>query len=159
MIKASESTRRTLAHEAVKLLIHTNIVHKRIAFRRAMVAGMHPSQHRMLIHLSKGGGSFAQKDIANMFDISPAAVATAMKKMEASGYITRNKHARDDARYNNVFVTEKGLREVEETSKYFEIIDSAMFEGFTEEEIAQLTSLLARANSNLQKVENQNKEG
>ena len=148
-----------MTQEAVKLLIHTNIVHKRLAFRRASDAGMHPSQHRMLIHLSRGNGSFSQKDIAEMFDISPAAVATSMKKMEAAGYIARNKHARDDARYNNVFVTEKGTREVEAADDYFATIDKAMFENFTEEEIAQFISLLQKANTNLQKVENQSKEG
>ena len=149
----------TMTQEAVKLLIHTNIVHKRLAFRRAADAGMHPSQHRMLIHLSRGNGSFSQKDIAEMFDISPAAVATSMKKMEAAGYISRNKHARDDARYNNVFVTEKGTREVEAADKYFATIDKSMFENFTEAEIEQFISLLQKANSNLQKIENQQKEG
>ena len=152
------STKDMMSQEAVKLLIHTNIVHKRLAFRRAADAGMHPSQHRMLIHLSRGNGSFSQKDIAAMFDISPAAVATSMKKMEAAGYISRNKHARDDARYNNVFVTEKGVREVEAADEYFAYLDKAMFENFTEEEIEQLVSLLSKANSNLQKIENQSKE-
>ena len=149
----------TMTQEAVKLLIHTNIVHKRLAFRRAADAGMHPSQPRMLIHLSRGNGSFSQKDIAEMFDISPAAVATSMKKMEAAGYISRNKHARNDARYNNVFVTEKGAREVEAADNYFATIDKSMFENFTEEEIEQFISLLQKANSNLQKIENQQKEG
>ena len=147
-----------MTQEAMKLLIHTNIVHKRLAFRRASDAGMHPSQHRMLIHLSRGNGAFSQKDIAEMFDISPAAVATAMKRMEAAGYISRNKHARDDARYNNVFVTEKGAKEVQAADEYFAYLDNAMFENFTEEEIEQLISLLSKANCNLQKIENQSKE-
>ena len=153
------STKDMMSQEAIKLLIHTNIVHKRLAFRRATDAGMHPSQHRMLIHLSRGNGAFSQKDIAEMFDISPAAVATSMKKMEAAGYISRNKHARDDARYNNVFVTEKGTREVQAADEYFAYLDKAMFENFTEEEIGQLISLLSKANANLQKVEIQSKEG
>lgn len=152
------NTKDKMTQEAVKLLIHTNIVHKRLAFRRATEAGMHPSQHRMLIHLSRGNGVFSQKDIAAMFDISPAAVATSMKKMEAAGYISRNKHSRDDARYNDVFVTEKGAREVAAADEYFAHIDKAMFENFTEEEIIQLISLLSKANSNLQKIENQSKE-
>lgn len=153
------STKDMMTQEAVKLLIRTNTVHKRLAFRRATDAGMHPSQHRMLIHLSRGNGAFSQKDIAEMFDISPAAVATSMKKMEAAGYISRNKHARDDARYNNVFVTEKGTREVQAADEYFAYLDKAMFENFTEEEIGQLISLLSKANANLQKVEIQSKEG
>ena len=145
--------------ELVIQLLQTSRLHRKLAEHRAADMNIQPSQHRMLIHLSRGNGSFSQKDIAEMFDISPAAVATSMKKMEAAGYISRNKHARNDARYNNVFVTEKGTREVEAADNYFATIDKSMFENFTEEEIEQFISLLQKANSNLQKIENQQKEG
>lgn len=158
MEKNSENSKKSMCFDAIILMMHTHRIHERLAFRRAAKIGIHPSQHRMLMHLSKGNGSFSQKDIAQMFDVSPAAIATSMKKMEAAGYITRDKHARDDARYNNVYVTEKGKNEVEATKTYFGYIDESMFADFSEEELCEFIRLFNKAKNNLQKIESKDIE-
>ena len=56
--------------------------------------GLHRSQRRMLMHLSRFETMPSQRRIADDFDVSPACVARTLKSLAGEGYITR---ADDDA--------------------------------------------------------------
>lgn len=110
--------------------------------------GVHKSQHMILMYLYRNKSELSQIDIAKHFEISPAAVAVSLKKLEAGGYIERNS-ALSDNRYNEIRITEKGKEVVEYSRKVFECIDEKTFKGITDNERETLTSLLDKIIFNL----------
>lgn len=117
--------------------------------RRIGDLGLHHSQHRMLMHLARQEGELpSQKELAEALGISPAAVTTTLKRLEKEGYISRT-ITDEDNRRNEIRITEQGLSKVVESREIFETADRAMFEGFTEAEMATLLSFMERIDRNL----------
>lgn len=139
-------------HRAIDLLIRTSRQHLRCIEHIFGDTGLHRSQRRMLMLLSRCEEAPSQREIADQFDISPACVARTLKSLAADGYISRS-GAENDQRRNNVSITEKGLSTVSETRRVFDEIDRSGFEGFTEDEISQLSALLSRVQENLHRLE------
>ena len=67
-------------------------------------------------------------------DISPAAVAVTLKKLERGGYISRQCLAEDN-RMNHVGMTEKGQEAIDKSIICFREIEEAVFQGFSQEEM------------------------
>lgn len=112
---------------------------------------LHKSQHKLLMSLSHLGNHVSQRDLAEKLNITPAAVAVTLKKLEKNGFVEK-KVQESDNRYNEVVMTEKGRRIVKESHKLFQSIDEKLFEGFTEEEMDQLNSYLERMIQNAQRI-------
>ena len=130
-----------------------DITHRKAIERWATDAGMHRSQHRMLLYLSKKESSPSQKELAEKFDISPAAVAVTLKKLESDGYIERGKCSeRADSRYNEIKITEQGRQATIQSRKYFQHVDTEAFRDFSDEELELVTSLLSRMQQNLRDI-------
>ena len=154
MDKACEINQEiTTPRQAIHLLIQTNLTHKRIIEKRTTITELHRSQHRMLMHISKFDNIPSQKEIAKHFDISPAAVAVTLKKLEADGYIERTRGSDGDTRQNAISITEKGRREINDTREFFDYVDNTMFKDFTDEEFSTLVTLLQKANKNLRSLD------
>ena len=137
--------------ELIILLWQTNILHRKLAERRAANMDLQPSQHRMLMYLSKTEVAPSQCEIAKRFEISPAAVSNTLKKLEKMGYVEKASLSDEgDGRVNEIKITEKGKEEADNTREYFSCIDKAMFDGFTDEELNTLQALLKKACDNLQ---------
>ena len=108
----------------------------------------------MLMYLSKCKTTPSQKDLAKCFEISPAAVAVSLKKLESEGYIKREKCSeRSDSRYNEIKITDLGRKVVSESCKYFRHVDSQAFKGFSDEELEIFAGLLERVQENLKNIE------
>ncbi len=108
----------------------------------------------MLMHLSCCESIPSQKDLAKHFDISPAAVAGTLKKLEADGYIERGKCSeRQDSRFNEIKITERGREATMQSRQYFKHIDSEALRGFTDSELEMLTAFLLRMQENLKSIE------
>ena len=138
----------------IHAFISADILHRRVIEQWANDAGMHRSQHRMLMHLSKCESTPSQKDLAKYFDISPAAVAVTLKKLESDGYIERGKCAeRADSRFNEIRITEQGRQATIQSRKYFHHVDNEAFKDFTDEELSLFTSLLQRMQENLKNID------
>lgn len=126
--------------------------HHALVERRIGAIGLHHSQHRMLVHLAKRQGEIpTQKELAENLGISPAAVTTTLKRLEKEEYISRT-ITDEDNRCNEIRITEKGLAKIEEGRGIFESADRALFEGFTEAEMATLLSFMERIDHNLDAV-------
>lgn len=151
----TNDTKKNLSRTAIRYIIDTNKLHRQLAEKRAHAVTLPPAQHRMLMMLAKKEITPSQKEIAEHFNITPAAVAVTMKKLEAAGFITRDKSGCEDARYNKIYVTQKGMAEMHTTHEYFDHIDQAMFCDFDESEINTLIELMSRAKANLQKIQNE----
>jgi len=120
--------------------------------------GMHRSMHRMLLYLSDCETPPSQKDLAEKFEISAAAVASTLERLESDGYI--EKAASDtDRRANRVTITEKGLEAIEKTRDIFMKIDGETFSGLTDEQITEMCGCLDVISQNLCKMKNDSSHG
>ena len=137
----------------IQAFIKADITHRRAIEQWATDAGMHRSQHRMLMYLTRCEGTPSQKDLAKHFDISPAAVTVTLKKLESDGYIERGKCREcSDSRINEIKITERGREAAMQSRKYFQHVDGEAFKGFSSEELDALTSLLERMQENLKNI-------
>ena len=147
--------------ENTKQLVHEFIAASKLHHRAIenAVRGMkiHHSGHRLLVHLSRCDVMPSQKEIAARFDISPAAVANNLKKLEKDGYITRTTDD-GDTRCNRIAITEKGKAILDKTKTLFEGVDEKMLEGLSQDERTLLFSCLARMKQNLFSLCEDNKE-
>ena len=122
--------------------------HKSIIDSYVNETKLHKSQHRLLMVLSRMEKNISQRDLAEMLNITPAAVAVTLKKMEKMGLVNRMV-AEQDNRYNQVVLTDKGKKIVKESRKIFQYVDEKMFAGFSEEELDAFEGYLNRIKENL----------
>ena len=139
------------ARAVIKQFIRADRLHRQ-AVEATITAqtGLHRSQHMLLMRLSRGCIP-SQKQLAKDLNVSPAAIAVSLKRLESDGYITRDADA-DDCRCNRIDLTEKGRGVVTKTCTLFECIDKAMVEGFDDAELEALLQGLERIEQNLQKL-------
>jgi DNA-binding MarR family transcriptional regulator len=90
----------------------------------------------------------SQKQLAKDLGVSPAAIAVALKKLETDGYITRDADT-DDSRCNRTSLTDKGRSAISKTCDLFACIDTAMVQGFNDDELDALLRALERIEQNL----------
>lgn len=114
----------------------------------SMGSGLHRTQHGMLMLLSHCKGDLNQKDIAEHFNISAAAVANTLKSLEQDGYIER-KADKVDNRKNIVNITEKGNKVLSETKDAFDNIDTVMLSGISEDDLLTFRKCLDTMAENL----------
>ena len=149
-ISTLENDRESIVQKAIFTFITTDKMHRKAIEKWATDAGMHRSQHRMLMYLSRCENIPSQKDLALHFDISPAAVAGTLKKLEADGYIERGKCSeRADSRYNEIRITDRGREATIQSRKYFRHIDMEAMRDFSDEEIEAFVGFLLRIQENL----------
>ena len=150
----THDTRAAKIQSAIHTYISTDIMHRRAIERWATGAGMHRSQHRMLMYLSKCETTPSQKDLAKHFDISPAAVTVTLQKLEGDGYIERSKCAiGGDSRLNEIKITALGREACTQSLKYFRHVDAETFRDFSDEELDIFIAFLERMQENLKSIE------
>lgn len=140
----------------MKQFRRTDSLMKRTIEKRVSITGVYRSQHQLLMQIAHHPKS-SQIEIAERLDISPAAVAVSLKKLEKGGYIKKDLDTADN-RINQIEVTEKGKYVVEKSHLIFEEIEKTIFERFTEEEIEKTGELLERIYQNLCRVQEGRKE-
>ncbi len=111
-----------------------------------------PSQHYVLIQLKYKGCMPSQAQIAAVLNVSPASMARTVKSLDALGYIQRSS-CDSDSRRNEISLTEKGEQALEKSQALFRTLDERSFAGFSEEELAQFSSMLERILENLLDME------
>lgn len=136
--------------------ISTDRQHHTLLEKQVSKGTLHRSQHRMLLHIYKCKEMPAQKEIAEFFEISPAAVAVMLKKLESSGYIKRVAE-KNDMRFNRVTVTEKGEKTLLETKALVDKVDEYMFKNFSDGELENFYKCLEKIQNNLSDFERKEK--
>lgn len=111
-------------------------------------SGLHHGQARLLMILSHSDG-MSHSQIAKELHISPAAATKVIKRMEQEGYVQRRSDDSDE-RVSRVYLQEAGFTLMKKIQATFAELETIMFAGFTEDEIAVLEDLLNRINQNLQ---------
>ena len=134
--------------QAIETMMKINKMHHSMIELKAKEIGMHRTQHKILMHLARDGMLPSQKELAERLNVSPAAITVALRKIEHDGYIERT--LGQDTRYNEIKITEKGRALVNKTRELFLEVDTAMFDGFTDEELDTYISFLEKMQSNIQ---------
>lgn len=124
-----------------------HMTRRNIIDKRFRDGGIYFGQPPILEYLNENPYA-TQKEIADHLGISPPSVAVSVKRMEKSGLLMRVCD-KNDARRNNLQLTEKGRELLDFTHSTFDRIDDITFEGFTDEEITVLEDFLKRMNKNL----------
>ena len=154
-MKGNAMIKETLVN-AAETMMRVNRMHRDIIDARVKEIGMHRTQHRILMRLSRCGTLPSQKELAGDLAITPAAVTCALKKIEQDGYIERT--LGQDTRYNEIKITEKGVKLVETTRRMFAEADASMFDGFTDDEMDAYIASLEKIYGNLLRIAKKEKE-
>lgn len=129
-------------HKIIHLLGVADRTLKRSIAKKVENTGVFRSQHRLLMILGKHPDC-SQTELAERLEISSAAVAVSLKKLEKSGFISRQCQENDN-RVNQVVITEKGWEIIDQSVQYFKEMDKAFLKDFSLEELRQLEAFLER---------------
>lgn len=148
--KAREEEADTPVRHCIWTYMEITRMHRSILERKFSQTGVYRSQHQLLMYIAKHPNA-SQKEIAEQYKISTAAVAVSLKKLEKGGYIRRAVDEKDN-RYNQIDLTPRGLEIVETSQKIFGEVEEAMFQGFSGEDFERLTGYLDRLSGNLEQM-------
>ena len=140
------------AREAMHCFIGAMRAHRRIFDEMREHTGLGRTSHRMLMILSENPDGCSQTYLAERLEISTAAVAVAIKKMEADGYIARTV-CKSDSRLNTTLLTDKGKKLAEKSHTVFSEIDNAVFDGFSDDERRLFYEFASRITDNIKEFE------
>ena len=141
-------------HEMDLLSRQLNQAHRAAVQAELNAAGLSEVGHPMLVSILQSAGEDpegqcqAQRELADLLHVSPAAVANSLKGLERDGYIRREPWERD-ARRNRVLLTQKGAAAVEGCRDVFRRVSARMLAGFSPEELHQLAQFQNRMIDNL----------
>jgi len=136
-----------LYRETVHNLCKVSLLHRyRISIALSGLK-IYRGQPEILEYLLKHGDC-SQKELAEALSVSPASIATSLKRMSKAGFIDR---APDEAdrRINRLKITEKGKEALLAGRKECDKVDKIMFSGFNEDEIDAFSDMLSRISDNL----------
>lgn len=153
-METTERTRRI--REDIDAFFRMMRLHHRIVEKRVEGCGVHHSQHRMLMKLSRLSTSASQKELAAAMEVTPAGVARMLKALEAAGYVEKRDGA--DGRCNEISLLPAGRQVVEDSQAIFQRIGEEMFEGVSESELSALGDTLNRILNNLSNMERRDGE-
>ena len=133
--------------EMVHKLISTSLVHRCHITKAAQKAGLYYGQPMILEYIDDNPRC-TQKELADSLHISPASVATSIKRLEKSGFVTRTTD-KSDVRKNRLSLTDSGTDVLNEFRRISDETDKEMFKGFSPQECEMLCNYLERLYSNL----------
>ena len=89
-----------------------------------------------------------QRELAQMMDLSPTTVTISLKSLEKHGCIAKLPDS-EDMRKNRIALTEKGKEIAQKCHEATDKVDETMYLGFSEEEIALISTFYTRMTENL----------
>ena len=152
-----DKMRTSINHRIMDAFIIAGKYHRAMLEKRLQDTGVFRGQHHVLMCISDYE-NISQKDLAKVLNVSTAAVAVSLKKLEKGGYIGRAVDSNDN-RYNNIRITEKGSEVVKQSVEIFQKAEEETFAGFTEAEKVQFLDFLTRAGENIKNASKTESEG
>ncbi len=121
---------------------------RKIRVRKALAENdQHPGQTPLMHYIMDHDGC-SQREVAEELAITPASVATSLKRLEKKGWIIR-KMDDHDCRKNTLSLTEQGRDVLLKGETVFEQLDEQMLQGISEEELILYKKLCDRMFENL----------
>ena len=119
--------------------------------------GLGFGQPKILGYLSRNGAS-SQRQLADFYDIDPAAVCRMLDSLQKGGFVSRKLDSADKRR-ELIELTGAGRKAYEQWQGYCREVEQRMLSGFTEEERACFSAYLFRAYRNLKMERGSGGEG
>ena len=135
-------------HAFHRELRHMLRTHHAVCESRVKALGIHPAQHMLLMHLAEKKEISSQRELAEHMNISPAALAVSLGKLEAGGYIEKE-ISECDSRVKTLSITEKGRAMVADSKRVFDGIDAETFADISEEALLDFIAILKTMHTNL----------
>ena len=135
-------------YELIGALLATARLHRKHAEHIVSSTSLHPTQHRVIMYLSRRNESTMQREIANQFELTPAAVVQIVDRLEEGGYVMRVL-SETDSRCKYVSLTEKGKKTAADSARAFQRIDTKSLSGISEEELDVFRNVLLRMQENM----------
>ncbi|MCR4594346.1 MAG: MarR family winged helix-turn-helix transcriptional regulator [Clostridiales bacterium] len=123
-----------------------NFLYRQIVDKKLEEKGIYYGQPPILKYLSLHPNA-TQKDIADCLKVSQASIATSVKRMERSELIKRTAD-KNDARRNNLNLTDKGLEMEKIAEEIMSQTDREIFGDMKEKDIEEALTLIQKINSN-----------
>lgn len=139
----------------MRKLMRVGRLHRAVFERNISNMGIHHSQHHLLMYLAKEGEVGSQKEIAEKFGVSSAAIARLLKGLEAEGFIEKCS-IENDGRYNKISITEKGKDIVQKSHVLFKETDMSAFQDFSDDELVLFNEFIDKMQSRLLEKIDQN---
>ena len=136
-----------LVKETARKFRRINRTMMRLIDKTVSTTKVYRGQHQVLMHIAHHPNA-SQAEIAEWMDISPAALAVSLKKLEKGGYIVRSSDTTDE-RNKHIEMTELGNEIVAVSHRMFMEIESQMFKGFSEKEIQEVNQYFNRMLENI----------
>lgn len=133
--------------ETVHKLCRVSLLHRYRISVALSGLNLYRGQPEILEYLSKHGDC-SQKELADSLGVSPASIATSLKRMSKEDFIKRTPDE-NDRRINRLKITEKGENTRLEGRKRCDKIDKIMFSDFSDDEVAVFSDMLSRITKNL----------
>lgn len=136
-----------LYKEAVHKMCKVTLLHRYRISTALSGLSIYRGQPEILEYLNEHGGC-SQRELADSLGVSPASIATSLKRMSKAGFIERTPD-KSDRRINRMKLTEKGNETRKAGRVECDKVDEAMFKGFSDEEITVFSDMLSRISQNL----------
>lgn len=124
-----------------------SILHRINIQKQASKNGLYFGQPPILEYVANHNHC-TQREVADFMKVSPASIATSVKRMQKAGLLEKMTDD-SDLRYNRLKITEKGKELTNKCRKGFDKVDAQMFSGFSNEECEQLYGYYERMIKNL----------
>lgn len=125
---------------------------RQIINRELEPLNLYSAEGDILFHLLTGSNNLSQEKLAEKLDIGKAAVSRAVDSLESKGYVVRLRHSNDKRAYS-VSLTEKAIAIGGRVEEIYEKLYWLARKGITDDELAQIVSVLARVAENLKSSE------
>lgn len=136
-----------LVRETAGMFRRVNRTMARLIDRTVSMTKVYRGQHQVLMHIAHHPNA-SQAEIAECMEISPAALAVSLKKLEKGGYIVRSADSADE-RKKHIEMTGPGNDIVAISHTIFMETENQMFQGFSKEEIEDVNNYMKRMLKNL----------
>lgn len=111
--------------------------------------GLGSGQPKLVAYLARRGPC-RQRELADYFEIDPAAVCRMLDSLEKGGFLTRRAD-QSNRRADLVMLTEKGEQAARAWGEHCRQMEQCMLQGFSGEEREQFSRYLSRAYQNLKR--------
>ena len=132
-------------------MIYADKLHRAVAEQIMAPFGLHRSQHMAMMLLLMYGEPLSQIQMAEVFRISPAAMAVTLKKLDKAGLIDRVPH-KGNSRANDITLSANGQAVMQETVALMKQVDEDMLKCIPEKELQVFIRVLAKMTHNLKEA-------
>ncbi len=136
-----------LYRETVHKMCKVTLLHRYRISTALSGLKLYRGQPEILDYLTSHGDC-SQRELAEHLGVTPASIATSIKRMSKAGFIERSAD-KDDRRINRLRITETGENVFKKGRAECDKIDRTMFSGFSQEEISSFSNMLSRIVKNL----------